>query len=47
VFTPHAAFYSEASLRDLQQKAAEELRAALAGARLRYLVNEPGRGVTP
>jgi D-3-phosphoglycerate dehydrogenase len=41
VFTPHVAFYSEASLRDLQRKAAEELRAALAGEGPRYLVNNP------
>jgi len=31
VVTPHAAFYSEESLKDLQRKAAEQLRAALAG----------------
>ena len=39
VLTPHAAFYSEESLKDLQRKAAEQLRAALAGERPQYLVN--------
>lgn len=38
VVTPHAAFYSEASLEELQRKAAEQLRAALAGERPRYAV---------
>ena len=37
--TPHVAFYSEASLVELQRKAAEQLRAALAGERPTYLVN--------
>jgi hypothetical protein len=36
---------SEASLTDLQRKAAEDLRAALAGERLSYLVNDPARAV--
>lgn len=41
VLTPHTAFYSEESLRELQRKAAEQLRAALAGERPQYLVNDP------
>jgi D-3-phosphoglycerate dehydrogenase len=41
VLTPHAAFYSEESLRELQRKAAEQLSAALAGQRPQYLVNHP------
>jgi D-3-phosphoglycerate dehydrogenase len=39
VVTPHAAFYSEESLAELQRKAAEQLRAALAGERPVYLAN--------
>jgi D-3-phosphoglycerate dehydrogenase len=39
VLTPHTAFYSEASLVELQRKAAEQLRAMLAGERPTYLVN--------
>ena len=39
VVTPHVAFYSEASLIELQRKAAEQLRAMLAGERPTYLVN--------
>lgn len=45
VLTPHAAFYSEESLRELQRKAAEQLRAALAGERPEYLVNHPARPI--
>ena len=45
VITPHAAYYSEESLRELQRKAAEQLRSALAGQRPRYLVNRPRTGV--
>lgn len=41
VLTPHVAFYSEASLVELQRKAAEQLLAALAGERPTYLMN-PG-----
>jgi D-3-phosphoglycerate dehydrogenase len=41
VLTPHAAFYSEESLKELQRKAAEQLRAALTGERPEYLVNDP------
>lgn len=36
--TPHTAFYSEESLRELQGKAADQLRAALAGEQPAYLV---------
>ena len=39
IVTPHTAFYSEASLVELQRKAAEQLRAMLAGERPTYLVN--------
>jgi D-3-phosphoglycerate dehydrogenase / 2-oxoglutarate reductase len=39
VLTPHAAFYSESSLVELQRKAAEQLRAVLAGEPPTYLVN--------
>ena len=39
VVTPHVAFYSEASLVELQRKAAEQLRSMLAGERPTYLVN--------
>jgi D-3-phosphoglycerate dehydrogenase len=39
VLTPHVAFYSEASLVELQRKAAEQLRSVLAGERPTYLVN--------
>jgi D-3-phosphoglycerate dehydrogenase / 2-oxoglutarate reductase len=39
VVTAHQAFYSEEALRELQQKAAENLLDALAGRRPRYLVN--------
>jgi D-3-phosphoglycerate dehydrogenase len=39
VLTAHQAFYSEEALRELQRKAAESLRDALAGRRPRYLVN--------
>jgi len=46
VLTPHTAFYSEESLRELQRKAAEQLRAALAGERPAYLVNDPAGSVT-
>jgi D-3-phosphoglycerate dehydrogenase len=47
VLTPHTAFYSEESLRELQQKAAEQLRAALAGQRPQYLVNDPPWAIRP
>jgi D-3-phosphoglycerate dehydrogenase len=39
VLTPHAAFYSEESLRELQRKAAEQIVEALAGRRPPYAVN--------
>ena len=39
ILTPHAAFYSEASLASLQRLAAEEADRALAGEPLRCLVN--------
>jgi D-3-phosphoglycerate dehydrogenase / 2-oxoglutarate reductase len=45
VLTPHVAFYSEESLRELQRKAAEELRSALAGVPPAYLVNDPARRI--
>jgi D-3-phosphoglycerate dehydrogenase len=39
VITPHAAFYSEESLRELQRKAVEQVIEALAGRRPPYAVN--------
>jgi D-3-phosphoglycerate dehydrogenase len=39
VLTAHQAFYSDEALRELQRKAAENMLAALAGRRPRYLVN--------
>lgn len=39
ILTPHTAFYSEESLRDLQTKAAEEVARALRGEPLRSVVN--------
>jgi D-3-phosphoglycerate dehydrogenase len=39
ILTPHAAFYSEESLRELQRKAAEQVVEALAGRRPPYAVN--------
>ncbi len=39
VFTPHASFYSEESIAELQRKAAEQIVAALAGDRPPYAVN--------
>lgn len=39
VLTPHAGFYSEESLRELQRKAAEQVVEALAGRRPPYAVN--------
>jgi D-3-phosphoglycerate dehydrogenase len=39
VITPHAAFYSEESVAELQRKAAEQVVAALAGDRPPYAVN--------
>lgn len=38
IFTPHAAFYSDASIRALQQLAADEVRRALRGEELRSRV---------
>ena len=37
--TPHASFYSEESVAELQRKAAEQVVAALAGDRPSYAVN--------
>jgi D-3-phosphoglycerate dehydrogenase len=39
IATPHVAFYSEESLRDLQTSAAENVAAVLAGRRPRWVVN--------
>jgi D-3-phosphoglycerate dehydrogenase len=39
VITPHAGFYSEESLRELQRKAVEQVVEALAGRRPPYAVN--------
>ena len=39
VITPHAGFYSEESLRELQRKAVDQVVDALAGRRPRYAVN--------
>jgi D-3-phosphoglycerate dehydrogenase len=39
LLTPHAAFYSEASLANLQRLAAEEAGRALSGAPLRCQLN--------
>jgi D-3-phosphoglycerate dehydrogenase len=39
VVTPHASFYSEESMAELQRKAAEQVVAALAGERPPYAVN--------
>ena len=46
VITPHAAFYSEESLVELQRKAAEQVVAALAGRRPSYAVNADELGLT-
>jgi D-3-phosphoglycerate dehydrogenase len=44
VLTPHAAFYSEESLRELQRKAVEQVVEALAGRRPPYAVNAEALG---
>jgi D-3-phosphoglycerate dehydrogenase len=44
VITPHAAFYSEESLRELQRKAVEQVIEALAGRRPPYAVNADAVG---
>jgi D-3-phosphoglycerate dehydrogenase len=44
VITPHAGFYSEESLRELQRKAVEQVVAALAGERPVYAVNADAVG---
>ena len=44
VITPHAGFYSEESLRELQRKAVEQVVEALAGRRPRYAVNADAVG---
>lgn len=41
ILTPHAAFYSEESLQELQTKAAQEVASVLAGREPRYRVNTP------
>jgi D-3-phosphoglycerate dehydrogenase len=41
ILTPHVAFYSEASLQELQRKAAEEVASVLSGQSPRYPVNSP------
>lgn len=45
ILTPHTAFYSEESLRELQTKAAEEVASVLAGRQPRYRVNAPQTAV--
>jgi len=45
VITPHAGFYSEESLRELQRKAVEQVVAALRGERPRYAVNADAIGL--
>jgi D-3-phosphoglycerate dehydrogenase len=45
IVTPHAAFYSEESLAELQRKAAEQVVAALAGAVPPYAVNAEALGL--
>jgi D-3-phosphoglycerate dehydrogenase len=45
ILTPHAAFYSEESLRELQTKAAEEVASVLLGRQPRYRVNAPQSAV--
>jgi C-terminal binding protein len=51
ILTPHAAFYSDASLRELRRKAAESARRLLLGQPLRTLLNDvqvtPRRDVYP
>lgn len=46
VVTPHAGFYSEESLRELQRKAVEQVVEALAGRRPPYAVNADAVGLT-
>jgi len=41
ILTPHVAFYSEASVQELQRKAAEEVASVLSGQSPRYPVNTP------
>ncbi len=41
IITPHAAFYSEESLQELQRKAVEQVIEALEGGRPSYAVNAP------
>jgi D-3-phosphoglycerate dehydrogenase len=45
VITPHAGFYSEESLRELQRKAVEQVVEALAGRRPAYTVNADAVGL--
>lgn len=46
VITPHAAFYSEESLEELQRKAVEQVIEALAGRTPPYAVNADGLGAS-
>jgi D-3-phosphoglycerate dehydrogenase len=45
ILTPHVAFYSEESLRELQTKAAEEVASVLLACEPRYRVNAPRSAV--
>lgn len=47
IVTPHAAFYSEESIAELQRKAAEQVVAALSGRRPPYAVNADELGLPP
>jgi D-3-phosphoglycerate dehydrogenase len=46
IFTPHAAFYSEESMAELQRKATEQVIEALAGRVPPYAVNAEELGLT-
>ena len=43
ILTPHVAFYSEASVAELQRKAARQVAAVLSGSAPQYPVNRPAR----
>jgi D-3-phosphoglycerate dehydrogenase len=47
IVTPHAGFYSEESVAELQRKATEQVVDALAGRVPRYAVNADALGLTP
>jgi D-3-phosphoglycerate dehydrogenase / 2-oxoglutarate reductase len=47
IVTPHAAFYSEESIAELQRKAAEQVVVALSGGRPPYAVNADELGLPP